>query len=244
MVEGTSLAVTPRNMSELTTKEKNDMLKRMLSHAVHFGHGRAKWNPKMKEFIFTVRDEVHVFDLHKTLDKLMIALDYLKKCAKEGKTVLFVSTKQQAVPVVKATAEAVGQPHVTLKWIPGLLTNYDTVSQRIRYLKKLKEMKASGDFDRYTKREALDFEREIEKLEMALGGVSEMTKLPDCILVLDVVRDNIAVLEARKLGIPVVGICDTNADPDLVDYLIPGNDDAIKAIEFYFDEFADALKQK
>jgi len=111
-------------------------------------------------------------------------------------------------------------------------------------LKKLKEMKASGDFDRYTKREALDFEREIEKLEMALGGVSEMTKLPDCILVLDVVRDNIAVLEARKLGIPVVGICDTNADPDLVDYLIPGNDDAIKAIEFYFDEFADALKQK
>ena len=157
---------------------------------------------------------------------------------------MFVSTKQQAVPVVKATAEAVGQPHVTLKWIPGLLTNYDTVSQRIRYLKKLKEMKASGDFDRYTKREALDFEREIEKLEMALGGVSEMTKLPDCILVLDVVRDNIAVLEARKLGIPVVGICDTNADPDLVDYLIPGNDDAIKAIEFYFDEFADALKQK
>lgn len=229
-------------MSKLTTKQANDLLKRMLKHAVHFGHRTEKWDPRMKEYIYGTRDNVHVFDLHKTMEKFVDAMNFLAQCKKDGKTVLFVSTKQQAVPVVKATAKDCKQPFVTLKWIPGLLTNYDTVSQRIRHLKKLKEMREAGDFERYTKKEAVNFGREIEKLEMALGGVQEMTKLPDCLLVLDVVRDKIAVLEAKKLGIPVVGICDSNADPDLVDFMIPGNDDAIKAIEFYFDEIAAVLK--
>lgn len=229
-------------MSELTTKQANDLLKRMLNHAVHFGHSKEKWNPKMKQYIYDARDNVHVFDLHKTLKHFVDTMNYLATCKKEGRTVLFVSTKQQAVPIVRATAEAVKQPYVTLKWIPGLLTNYDTVSQRIRHLKKLKEMRESGEFERYTKREALGFEREIDKLEMALGGVQEMTKLPDVLLVLDGARDEIAILEARKLGIAVVGICDSNVDPDLYDFMIPGNDDAIKAIEFYYSEFESVLK--
>jgi small subunit ribosomal protein S2 len=230
-------------MSTLTTKEKNELLKRMIKSAIHFGHSKEKWNPKMKDYIYGTRDNVHIFDLHKTVDHFVEAMEYLKGLAKHGKTILFVSTKQQSVPIVKATAKQVGQPFVTLKWIPGLLTNFKTVSQRIRHMSKLKEMKEAGDFDKYTKREALDFEREIAKLEIALGGVADMTKKPDCLLVLDAVRDEIAIKEARKLGIPVVGIADSNANPDLLDYLIPGNDDAIKAIEFYFDEFADALKK-
>lgn len=227
----------------IETKEANELLKRMLKNAVHFGHSRQKWNPKMKPYIYGIRDGVHVFDLHQTMYKFLETIEYLKGMSKQGKTILFVSTKQQSVPIVKATAEKVGQPFVTLKWIPGLLTNFKTVSKRIRHLAKLKEMKESGDFDKYTKREQLDFERQINKLEIAFGGVSNMTKKPDCVLVLDAVRDEIAIKEARKLGIPVVGIADTNSDPDLFDYMIPGNDDAIKSIEFYFDEFADALKK-
>lgn len=243
VAEGPLLALTQRNMSStLSTKDANALLERMLKHAVHFGHSKEKWNPKMKNFIYGVRDNVHVFDLHKTMEYFLKAMNYLAECKKQGKTILFVSTKQQAVPVVRATAEKAGQPYVTLKWIPGLLTNFETVSQRIRHLKKLKDMRDTGDFDRYTKKEAVGFTKEIEKLESALGGVSEMSKRPDCLLVLDVVRDRIAVLEARKLKIPVVGICDSNADPDDVDYMIPGNDDAVKAIDFYFDEIADALK--
>lgn len=229
--------------TSLSTKEANDLLKRMLKHAVHFGHSKEKWDPKMKNFIYGVRDNVHVFDLHKTMDRFLETIDYLKGMSKQGKTILFVSTKQQSVPIVKATAEKVGQPYVTLKWIPGLLTNFKTVSQRIRHLARLKQMEESGDFAKYTKREQLDFKREIEKLEIAFGGVAKMEREPDCLLVLDAVRDKIAIEEARKLGIPVVGVADTNADPDLFDYMIPGNDDAIKAIEFYYDEFADALKK-
>ncbi len=230
-------------MSSLTTQQANELLKRMISHAVHFGHTKEKWNPKMKRFIYAVRDNVHIFDLHKTLAHFVEAINFLKEMSRDGKTVLFVSTKQQAAPIVQKTAEQTGNPFVTFKWIPGLLTNFDTVSRRIRHLQKLTEMRENGDFDRYTKREAVGFEREIEKLQTALGGVSKMSKLPDAMLVLDLVRDKIAVEEARKLGIPVVAVCDTNADPDLVDYLIPGNDDAIRAIEFYYDEFAAALKK-
>jgi len=230
-------------MSELNVKEANQLLERMLKHAVHFGHSREKWNPKMRDFIYSVRENIHVFDLHQTMAYLVDALNYLKTLSRDGKTVLFVSTKQQAIPIVKATAEGTGQPYVTNKWIPGLLTNYDTVSKRIRHLKRLKEMQASGEMGMYTKKEQSQFAKEIQKLEDALGGVSAMTKLPDALLVLDTVRDRVAVLEARKKGIPVIGVCDSNADPDLVDYMIPGNDDAIKAIEFYFDEFAAALKK-
>ncbi|MBP7819597.1 30S ribosomal protein S2 [Candidatus Gracilibacteria bacterium] len=230
-------------MSELNVKEANQLLERMLKHAVHFGHSREKWNPKMRDFIYSVRENIHVFDLHQTMVYLVDALNYLKTLSRDGKTVLFVSTKQQAIPIVKATAEGTGQPYVTNKWIPGLLTNYDTVSKRIRHLKRLKEMQATGEMGMYTKKEQSQFAKEIQKLEDALGGVSAMNKLPDALLVLDTVRDRVAVLEARKKGIPVIGVCDSNADPDLVDYMIPGNDDAIKAIEFYFDEFAAALKK-
>jgi len=229
-------------MTTNTSSEKT--LKDMLKNAVHFGHRPSKWNPKMKSFIHGKHSGVHVFDLNQTASKLKEAQTFLKSCSKEGKVVLFVSTKQQAIEVVRDTAEECGMPYITHKWVPGLLTNFGTIKQRIKHLKDLKAQELSGEFEKYTKKEALERHKTIIKLQIALGGVQEMSKKPDAIFVVDVVRDQIAVKEAAKLGIPIIAIVDSNADPSNITYPIPGNDDAIKAITFLVKQIGAAIGPK
>lgn len=197
----------------------------------------------MKRFIYGEKDGIHIIDLEKTLDCFTRALNFLAKSIGEGKKVLFVSTKPQAVNMLRDAAEACDMPYVVGKWIPGLLTNFPTIKTRIKYLADLKAKKARGDFEKYTKKEASGMTKEINKLQIALGGVENMNSKPDVVFVLDVVRDHIVVMEAAKLGIPVVGVVDTNSDPSSVDYPIPGNDDAVKALAFYVDSVVAAVKQ-
>lgn len=225
-------------------KDHNAELKEMLKNAVHFGHYTNKWNPKMKKFIYGKRDGVHVFDLHKTLKHLEAALDYLNRASKEGKTILLVSTKQQATPIVEKVAKETGMPYVTNKWIPGFLTNFKTISSRIKRLKDNKAMIESGGLDKYTKKEAIKIQKQTVKLEQALGGVQELKKRPDVIFVVDTVRDATAVKEAQVIGVPVVAIIDSNSDPDEVDYAIPANDDAIKSLEYLLSKVSEAIKTK
>lgn len=213
----------------------------MLKAGVHFGHRPTKWNPKMKSFLHGKHSGVHVFDLNKTAQGLEDACEFLKKCRKEGKVVLFVGTKQQATRTVQEVAEGCGMPHITHKWVGGLLTNFSNIKKRIKYLKDLRIQEEAGDFDKYTKKEALTLRKTIAKLENALGGVSEMAKKPDALIVVDVVRDNIAVSEAKKLGIPVIAMLDSNADPSGITYPIPANDDAINSIQFVIQALGSAL---
>ncbi len=207
-------------------------IKEMLEAAVHFGHKTQKWNPKMKRYIYTTKNGIHIFDLEKTKEALEKALDFLKKTASSGKKILFVSTKPQSAHLIVEAAEECKMPYVIHKWMGGLLTNFNTIKQRIRYLKNLKEQEKSGEFEKYTKKEASELRKTIEKLESALGGVRDLDALPDVVFVVDVLRDRIAVNEANKMKIPVVGIVDSNADPDGVNYPIPGNDDAVKALTY------------
>lgn len=222
-------------------KDKNQTLNEMLENAVHFGHYTNKWNPKMRPYIWGDRKNVHIIDLHKTVEYLDAAVDFLKKEKDAGKTILIVSTKQQTVPTVKALAESLKMPSVTYKWIPGLLTNFKTVNSRVREMKKIKAMIEDGSIDKYSKKEASKMMKEMKKLEERLGGVKDMTKKPSCLFVVDTVRDRIAVEEAKKLGIPVVGFVDTNSDPDLIDYIIPANDDAIKSVKYVLNFIEETL---
>jgi small subunit ribosomal protein S2 len=224
------------------TTEK--LLKEMLKNGVHFGHRPTKWNPKMAPYIYGRHSGVHVFDLNKTADALKAADEFLKQCSKEGKTVLFVGTKQQATQIVRDMAEECGMPYITHKWVPGLLTNFDTIKKRIKYLKDLKSQKLAGDFDKYTKKEGLKLEKTTKKLQDALGGVEEMNRRPDALFIVDVVRDSIAVKEAKKLNIPIVGVVDSNADPSPITYPIPGNDDAVNSIKFLVSAIGKSLGKK
>lgn len=218
-----------------------DQMLEMLESAVHFGHKPTKWNPKMSKYIYGVRNGVHVLDLQKTAECLESAKDYLKKETAEGKRVLFVSTKPQAAELIKEAAENTGMPYVIHKWMGGLLTNFSTIKRRIHYYKKLKEEERTGEISKYTKKEIAELKKNMAKLEIAIGGVQNMEKLPDIVFVADVVRDDIAVSEASKLSIPVVGIADTNADPDNLKYPIPGNDDAIKSLTYLINEVKSAI---
>ena len=224
--------------------DKEKLLKEMIKNAVHFGHKPSKWNPKMKPYIYGKYDGVHVFDLNKTANALEVATEFLHQCVREGKTVLFVSTKAQAIQIMKDTAEACGMPYITHKWVPGLLTNFATIKKRIKYLRDLKEQDASGELDKYTKKEALKMRKTIIKLQEALGGLENLTKRPDVLFLVDVVRDHIAVEEANKLNIPIVAIVDSNGDPTRITYPIPGNDDAINSLEFLVKKIGDALEKK
>ena len=219
-------------------------LKEMFDAAVHIGHRVSKWNPKMKKYLYGDRDGVHVINLEKTVGCMEEALAFLSKMSSEGKTILFVSTKPQSVGVVRETAKSCKCPYAVSKWIPGLITNFTTLKTRIKYFKKLEEEEASGEFDKYTKKEASRLKKTKDKLGLALGGVQNMADKPDVVFVVDVVRDNIVVKEARKSGIPVVGITDSNADPDTVDYPIPANDDALKSITYLLGRVADAVNRK
>lgn len=222
----------------------NISLKEMAQNAVHFGHPTARWNPKMKMYIYGARHGIHIFDLNKTAKQLVSALEFLNKVSKEGKEILFVGTKQQCRRLLVEIKEETGMPIVTDKWIPGLLTNFKTIKQRIDHFKQLKEDDAKGALSKYTKKEQTKLRKEIQQLSMSLSGVENMKSKPDILFVADIVRDHIAVTEARKLKIPVVGIVDTNADPDLVDYVIPANDDAIKSLEYILGLVKEAVVAK
>lgn len=207
-------------------------IKEMLEAAVHFGHKTQKWNPKMKQYIYGSKNGVHIFDLEKSKDCLEKALDFIKRSTSSGKTILFVSTKPQSAHLLVEAAEACRMPYVVHKWMGGLLTNFNTIKQRIRYFKNLKEQEKNGDFDKYTKKEASELRKTITKLETALGGVRDLDALPDAVFVVDALRDRIAVNEAHKMKIPVIGIVDSNSDPDFIDYPVPGNDDAVKSLTY------------
>lgn len=213
-------------------------LEQMIANAVHYGHRRHRWNPNMKKYIHGVDQEIHIINLNKTAELLAKAVDFLKKESQEGKTVLFVGTKQHVAELVREHAVKTGQPYVVSRWIPGLLTNFSTMKQRIRHLLELEEKERSGEFEKYTKKEIADLKGEMERLEMAFGGLKTLKKKPDILLVMSAKRDNIAVDEAKRLNIPVIAVCDTDSDPDKVTYPVPGNDDSIKSVSFFLEIFS------
>lgn len=219
-------------------------LKEMAKCAVHFGHPTHKWNPKMKPYLYGSRYGIHIFDLQKTAKKLVKALDFLADNAHNNKEILFVGTKQQCRKLLQEIKDATGMPIVTDKWIPGLLTNFNTIKKRIDYFKTLKEQDKKGELSKYTKKEQMKLRKKIQNLSLALTGVENMTGKPDVLFVADICRDNIAVKEARRLKIPVVAIVDSNADPDMVDYLIPANDDAIKSLHYILGLVKEAVSSK
>ena len=216
-------------------------MRQMLEAGIHFGHQTRFWNPKMSEFIFGERNKIHIINLEKTLPLFNDALNAISKIASQNGKVLFVGTKRAARKIIQEEAERAGMPYVNHRWLGGMLTNFNTVRQSIRRLKDLETMSTDGSFDRLIKKEALNLSREMEKLEKTLGGIKDMGGLPDAVFVIDVGHENIAVHEANILGIPVVGIVDTNNSPDDVDYIVPGNDDAIRAIKLYVEGIADAI---
>jgi small subunit ribosomal protein S2 len=213
----------------------------MIQAGVHFGHRTRFWNPKMKQYIFGSRNKIHIVNLEHTLPMFQDALNFLGGIAAKRGKILFVGTKRAAADVVALEAKRCGQYYVNNRWLGGMLTNYKTVRQSIKRLKDLEAMAADGTFNKLTKKEALMRQRELEKLESSLGGIKDMGGLPDVLFVIDTDHENIAISEARKLGIPVVAVVDTNSNPDGVDYVIPGNDDAIRAIELYLHSVADAV---
>ena len=216
-------------------------MKQLLEAGVHFGHQTRRWDPKMAEYIFQARNGIHIIDLQKTSKKLDEAYAFLKEQAEEGKTVLFVGTKKQAQECVKEAAEKCGMYYVDQRWLGGMLTNFDTIRARVQRLKDLEKMQEDGTFDVLPKKEVILLKKEMEKLEKNLGGIKEMDKLPGVIFLVDPKKERIAILEAKKLNIPVVGLVDTNCNPEDVDYAIPGNDDAIRAVALIADCMANAV---
>jgi small subunit ribosomal protein S2 len=211
-------------------------IKELLAAGVHFGHKTSRWHPKMAPYIHSKRQDSHIIDLTKTVEKLDKALSFLTTLSERNKQILFVGTKKQAKDLVKAAAEAAGQPYVTERWMGGMLTNSTTVNDRIKHLKLLEKKMASGELaNRYSKLEAQRFQEEIDDLNKRYGGIKELNGRPGAVFVIDVTVDTNAVREAKKLGVPVVALVDTNADPSLIDYVIPGNDDAIKGIKLVLD---------
>lgn len=216
-------------------------MKALLEAGVHFGHQTRRWNPKMKKFIFTERNGIYIIDLQKTVKKVDEAYEAIRKVAEEDGIVLFVGTKKQAQDAIESEAKRAGQYYVSQRWLGGMLTNYKTIKKSIQRLREIEEMEEDGTFSVLPKKEVSKLELELEKLEKYLGGIKDMPSLPDILFVVDPKKEYIAVNEAKKLGIPVVGICDTNADPDDLDYPIPGNDDAIRAVKLITAAMADAV---
>lgn len=212
----------------------------MLSAGVHFGHQTRYWNPKMGQFIFGARNKIHIINLEQTVPAFNEALEVVKQMAAQKKKILFVGTKRAAGKTIKEQAERAGMPYVSNRWLGGMLTNYKTIRASIRRFRELSTQSTDGTFDKLTKKEALMRTRMMEKLELSIGGIKDMGGLPDAMFVIDVDHERIAIQEANKLGIPVIGIVDTNSNPDGIDYIIPGNDDAIRAIKLYTTAMADS----
>lgn len=218
-------------------------MRQMLEAGVHFGHQTRYWNPKMAPFIFGERNKIHIINLERSLPLFNDAMNFLGRLAANRGTVLFVGTKRAARDLVQQAASRVNMPYVNYRWLGGMLTNFRTIRQSIKRLKDLETMAQDGSFERLTKKEALTLSREMEKLERSLGGIKNMNGLPDALFVIDVGYEKIAINEARKLGIPVVAIVDTNNSPDGIDYVVPGNDDAIRAIKLYLEASADTIEE-
>jgi small subunit ribosomal protein S2 len=215
-------------------------MKQMLETGVHFGHQTRRWNPKMRPFIFGARKGIHIIDLQQTVKLYRKAHDFIADTVARGGKIIFVGTKRQAQDVIKAEAERCGMFHVTNRWLGGTLTNYQTIRSSIGRLKKLEAMFDDGSVNRFLKKEIVGMEREVTKLNLTLGGIKDMEEPPAAAFIIDPHREEIAVKECRKLGIPIVAVVDTNCDPDLIDYIIPGNDDAIRAIKLFAAAMADA----
>ena len=216
-------------------------MKQMLETGVHFGHQTRRWNPKMRPFIFGARNGIHIIDLQQTVKLYRTAHDKIVETVANGGRVLFIGTKRQAQEAVAAEAGRAGQFHVTNRWMGGTLTNFATIQKSIERLKKLEAMFADGSVNRYQKKEILTLQREMAKLELTLGGIKDMKEFPGALFIVDPRKERIAVSEAKKLGIPIVAIVDTNCDPDEIDYVIPGNDDAIRAIKLISQTMANAV---
>ena len=216
-------------------------MKQLLEAGVHFGHQTRRWNPKMKEYIFTERNGIYIIDLQKTVKKIEEAYYFVRDLAAENQTILFVGTKKQAQESIETEAKRCGMYYVNQRWLGGMLTNFKTIQGRVARLRKIEQMEETGEFDLLPKKEVIGLKAEQEKLEKNLGGIKEMKKLPAAMFVVDPRKEHIAVAEARTLHIPIVAIIDTNCDPDEVDYPIPGNDDAIRAVKLITAKMADAV---
>ena len=216
-------------------------MKQLLEAGVHFGHQTRRWNPKMARYIFTERNGIYIIDLQKTVKKLEEAYSFIRDISVEGKPVLFVGTKKQAQDSVKEEAERAGAYYVNARWLGGMMTNFSTIRRRVSRLQQLRAMEEDGTFDLLPKKEVIKLRLEIEKLEKFLGGIKEMKQLPGALFIVDPRKERIAVAEAKKLGIPIVAIVDTNCDPDEIDYVIPGNDDAIRAVKLISATMANAI---
>ncbi len=216
-------------------------MKQLLEAGVHFGHQTRRWDPKMAEYIFQARNGIHIIDLQKTSKKIDEAYAFLKEQAEEGKTILFVGTKKQAQECMKDAAIKCGMYYIDQRWLGGMLTNFETIRARVQRLKDLETMEQDGTFNVLPKKEVILLKKEMEKLERNLGGIKEMEEIPGVIFLVDPKKEHIAILEAKKLGIPVIGLVDTNCNPEEVDYPIPGNDDAIRAVKLIADVMANAV---
>ncbi len=219
----------------------NYTMKQLLEAGVHFGHQTRRWNPKMKPYIFGQRNGIHIIDLQKTLRMANEAYSFARELAAAGGRMLFVGTKRQAADAIREEASRAGQFYVNHRWLGGMLTNFATVQKSVRKMKDLQRQKEEGVFDLMTKKEALQMQRKLDKLERSLGGIKDMLHLPDCLFVIDVKKEELAVTEAKKLGIPVIAVVDSNCDPSNIDYIIPGNDDAIRAVRLFCNKTASAI---
>lgn len=216
-------------------------MKQLLEAGVHFGHQTRRWNPKMKKYIFTERNGIYIIDLQKTVKKVEEAYNFIKQVSEDGGRVLFVGTKKQAQESVKAEAERAGQFYVNQRWLGGILTNYKTISKRIKRISEIEKMEEDGLFDVLPKKEVVELKKEYDRLIKFLGGIRDMKSMPQALFVVDPRKEHNAIAEARKLNIPIVGIVDTNCDPDEIDYVIPANDDAIRAVKLLTGKMADAV---
>ena len=218
-------------------------LTEMLAAGMHFGHQKSRWHPKMEQYLYGARNGVHVIDLDKTVESLATALDFVKNLSAKGKVVLFVGTKRQARSIIKAAAEKCDSPFLTERWIGGLITNFDEFKRRMKKYKGLKEMFATGEIEKYTKKEQVSFKKDLEKMEKYLAGLVNLEKVPDALYIADLRVEKTALTEAQRMNVPMVAVCDSNVDPTKVDYPIPGNDDAVNAIKMIADLMAEAINE-
>ena len=218
-------------------------MSQLLEAGVHFGHQTRRWNPKMRRFIHGERNGIYVIDLKQTLKNIEVAYTFVRDLAAKGGTVMFVGTKKQTQDPVSKYAQMMGMPYVNERWLGGMLTNFSTIAGRVKKMQEYERMKAAGDFENMPKKEALILSRELEKLQRNLGGLREMSRLPDAVFIIDTKKEHIAVTEANKLGIPIVAVVDTNCDPDVIDYVIPGNDDAIRSGDLMCRIIYDAIQE-
>ncbi len=229
-------------MTEQKKKEFNLDTEEMTRAGLHFGHKTSRINPKMKPYLFGVRNGVHIMDLEKTKEKFSQALDFVSNLISEEKTLLLVGTKVQVKESTEETAKECGLPYVSERWLGGTFTNFPNIQKRIQHYKELERKKAEGELEKYTKKEQLEVDRELETLKIKFGGIKDMEKLPHAVFICDMKHNNLAVKEARQKGIKVIGICDTNVDPDLADYPIPANDDAFSSVKYILDKVKKAIK--